>query len=103
VGSKEGFGSEEETLEALNRGWVIVSIDYRLAPGVLLPAIVEDVEDAYEWVRTELVEEIDIDPNNIILMGQSAGGGLGAMAGFLLNPRPKAMILFYPGCTDCAK
>ena len=32
-------------------GYVVVSIDYRLAPEVKLPAIIEDVRDACRWVR----------------------------------------------------
>jgi len=32
-------------------GFVIVSIDYRLAPEVKLPAIIEDLRDAHAWVR----------------------------------------------------
>src|SRR5262249_7704346 len=34
-------------------GCVLVSLDYRLAPEVKLPAIVEDVEDAFRWLRTQ--------------------------------------------------
>jgi len=33
----------------LNAGYVVVSIDYRLAPKVKLPAIIEDIRDAYDW------------------------------------------------------
>lgn len=42
-------GSLLETL--LNAGYVVVSIDYRLAPNVKLPAIIEDLRDACAWVR----------------------------------------------------
>ena len=37
----------------LERGYVLVSIDYRLAPETQLPAIIEDVEDAFRWVREQ--------------------------------------------------
>lgn len=30
--------------------WTVISIDYRLAPETRLPAILEDVRDAYRWV-----------------------------------------------------
>jgi Esterase/lipase len=33
----------------LKAGYAVVSIDYRLAPKVKLPAILEDVEDACRW------------------------------------------------------
>src|SRR5262245_31895392 len=36
-----------------NEGFALVSFDYRLAPEVKLPAIVEDVEDALRWLRTK--------------------------------------------------
>src|SRR5438132_13935200 len=35
----------------LQAGYAIVSIDYRLAPETKLPAIIEDLQDAYRWVR----------------------------------------------------
>jgi acetyl esterase/lipase len=38
-------------LDTLARaGYAVVSIDYRLAPTVKLPAIIEDVQDACKWV-----------------------------------------------------
>src|SRR6185295_16946909 len=42
-------GSLPEAL--LKGGYAVVSIDYRLAPEVKLPAIIEDVRDACAWVR----------------------------------------------------
>ncbi len=35
----------------LKAGYVVVSIDYRLAPETKLPAILEDVQDACKWIR----------------------------------------------------
>ena len=35
----------------LDQGYVIVSIDYRLAPETKLPAIIEDVQDAWKWMH----------------------------------------------------
>ena len=32
-------------------GYIVVSIDYWLAPETKLPAIIEDVQDAYKWMR----------------------------------------------------
>src|SRR5262245_33503465 len=37
----------------LQAGYVVVAIDYRLAPETKLPAIVEDVRDACQWVRNQ--------------------------------------------------
>ena len=38
-----------------SNGFVLVSIDYRLAPEVKLPEIMSDLEDAITWVRGELI------------------------------------------------
>jgi acetyl esterase/lipase len=46
-------------------------IDYRLAPEHPFPAAVEDAQSAYEWLLAE-----GIDPGRIVLVGDSAGGGL---------------------------
>ena len=79
----------------LNAGYTVISIDYRLAPQVRLQRIIEDLEDAYRWVRTEGPKLFRIDPNRIAVVGHSAGGYLALMAGFVLKPRPKAIVSFY--------
>ncbi|MHA1303183.1 MAG: alpha/beta hydrolase [Candidatus Heimdallarchaeaceae archaeon] len=50
----------------------VLLIDYRLAPENPFPAAVEDAVRAYLW----LIKEHKIKPENIIVMGDSAGGGL---------------------------
>jgi acetyl esterase/lipase len=79
----------------LNAGYVIVSIDYRLAPQVQLPAILEDVRDALAWVRRRGPELFHIDPEDLSVMGQSAGGYLTLMAGCRIQPRPRALVSFW--------
>ena len=37
--------------QLIRAGFVVVSIDYRLAPETKLPAILEDVEGAFDWIR----------------------------------------------------
>ena len=86
-------GSLLETM--LNAGYVVVSIDYRLAPTVKLPAIIEDVRDAYDWVRKRGPELFRIDPDQIFVMGQSAGGYLTQVTGFCVQPRPRGLISFW--------
>jgi acetyl esterase/lipase len=90
----------QELTEALNRGWAVVSIDYRLLPSVTLEEIFTDVQDAYAWVRTELVKFTRINPDSIIVFGGSAGGGLAVLSGYKLTPRPKVIIGFYAGMTN---
>jgi acetyl esterase/lipase len=79
----------------LQAGYAVVSIDYRLAPETKLPEIIEDVQDAYQWVREQGPKSFSIDPDRIALVGNSAGGYLVLMAGVSVNPRPKALISFY--------
>lgn len=100
VGSKWGAFTAKEFTEVMNRGWVMVSLDYRLFPGALLEEIIQDVQDAFQWVRTELVKITPINPNMITIFGQSAGGGLAVLSGSRLSPRPQAIIGFYSRCTN---
>ena len=48
-----------------------LSIEYRLAPEHPFPAAIDDTHTAYNWLLKEGVK-----PKNIIVSGQSAGGGL---------------------------
>ena len=79
----------------LEAGFVVVSIDYRLAPETRLPGILEDLEDAYRWMRSRGPELFRIDPDRIVVIGHSAGGYLTLAAGYRLHPRPKALVAFY--------
>ncbi len=79
----------------LEAGFVVVSIDYRLAPETKLPGILEDLEDAYRWVRLRGPELFRIDPDRVAVIGKSAGGYLTLTAGYRLRPRPKALVAFY--------
>jgi acetyl esterase/lipase len=79
----------------LNAGYTVVSIDYRLAPETKLPAILDDVQDACQWVRTKGPALFRIDPDRIAIMGESAGGYLTLAAGFRVHPRPKALVSFW--------
>ena len=47
--------------ELLKQGFVVISIDYRLAPETKLPAIIEDLRDAHRWVRNSGPKLFQID------------------------------------------
>jgi len=101
IEGKKSLGlNVQEQKEALSRGWVIVTIDYRLMPGVVLDDIFSDVQDAYNWVRTELTKISRLNLDMITVMGRSAGGGLAVMSGYKLTPRPKVVIGFYSGMSN---
>jgi acetyl esterase/lipase len=78
----------------LEQGYVIVSIGYRLAPETKLPAIIEDVQDAWKWMH-EQARRFGIDRGRIAAGGASAGGYLTQMTGFCLNPRPRALVSYF--------
>ncbi|MCB9768983.1 MAG: alpha/beta hydrolase [Candidatus Omnitrophica bacterium] len=94
IGSKVWI--KQEQLKAyLDHGYVVVSIDYRLAPETKLPEIIADVRDALIWVREKGPEMFGIDPNRMAVVGHSAGGYLTLMSGTLIDPPPKALVSFY--------
>jgi len=78
----------------LGAGYVIVSIDYRLAPETKLPAIIEDLEDAFEWVREEGQKLFNADTSKIAVMGGSVGGCLTLTSGYRVRPRPAVLVSF---------
>jgi acetyl esterase/lipase len=85
----------EQLARYVREGFVVVAIDYRLAPETQLPAILDDLKDAYEWIRTRGPTLFQADPDRIIVVGHSAGGYLALMAGSILSPPPRALVSFY--------
>lgn len=76
-------------------GFALVSIDYRLAPQVKLPEIIEDLKDALGWVRGKGAELARLDPSKVVVSGGSAGGYLTLMAGVVADPKPAALVAFW--------
>ena len=66
------------------RGWVCLSIDYRVAPNHRWPQHLTDVKTAIAWARAN-VDKFGGDRNFIALSGGSAGGHLAALAGLTAN------------------
>jgi acetyl esterase/lipase len=81
--------------ELVRAGYVVVSIDYRLAPETKLPAILEDVRDAFAWIRAEGPKSFGARADRIAVLGGSAGGYLTLCTGFLVEPRPAALVSFW--------
>lgn len=67
-------------LEGLNRGYAVVSINYRLSGEALWPAQIYDCKATVRWIRAH-AKEYGFDPDRIVAWGGSAGGHLSAMLG----------------------
>jgi acetyl esterase/lipase len=67
-------------LSALDRGYAVVSINYRLSDEAVFPAQVNDVKAAIRYIRAN-AEQYNLDPERIAAWGGSAGGYLAAMLG----------------------
>jgi acetyl esterase/lipase len=79
----------------LDAGYAIVSIDYRLAPETKMPAILEDVQDAFAWLRREGARQMGLDTTRIAVLGGSAGGYLTLATGYRVEPRPTVLVSFW--------
>ena len=65
-------------LEAIDRGYALASINYRMSREALFPAAVEDCKNAVRFLRAN-ADLYRIDPDRIAIVGGSAGGNLAAM------------------------
>ena len=65
-------------------GFVVVTINYRLAPSHKFPAQVDDVRQALVWTK-ENAGRLCIDLNRLGMFGYSAGGHLSALAATLAD------------------
>jgi acetyl esterase/lipase len=77
------------------KGYTIVSVDYRLAPETQLPEIIRDVEDAFRWIGEKGPTLFHADPARIGVVGGSAGGYLTLVTGYRAKPRPVALVALW--------
>ncbi|CAI2170702.1 2488_t:CDS:10 [Funneliformis geosporum] len=67
-------------------GWVVVSVNYRLAPTTLYPAQLIDAKRALRWVKLN-IEHFGGDPKFIAVAGDDAGGQIAAVLALTPNKR----------------
>ena len=65
---------------ALDRGYAFVSINYRLSSEAKFPAQINDVKAAIRYLRAN-AKQYNMNPREIGVIGNSAGGYLAALAG----------------------
>jgi acetyl esterase len=84
--------------------YLVLMIDYRLAPRFRFPAAHEDACSAYVWA-VENVARYGGDPTRIVVAGESAGGNLAlsvAIAASYRRPEPWARAVFDCGVSPAA-
>ncbi|MBI3210162.1 MAG: alpha/beta hydrolase [Candidatus Solibacter usitatus] len=89
----------------LEKGFVVASVEYRLAKAATAPAAVEDVLKAAEWCSRN-ASKYNVDKKRIVATGGSAGGHLSLMVGMtpksakLGKPAKVAAVVNFYGITD---
>ena len=78
AGSKTHMG--RHALVLADAGYVVTSINYRLAPKYTFPAQIDDCKTAVRWFR-ENAERFKLDPNKVGAYGYSAGAHLATLLG----------------------
>jgi acetyl esterase/lipase len=77
IGDKRDF-TLAPWLGAVEHGYALASINYRLSGEALFPAAVQDAKAAVRWLRAN-ASEYRLDPTRMCTVGDSAGGNLAAM------------------------
>jgi acetyl esterase/lipase len=65
-------------LKGLERGYAVVSVNYRLSGEAIFPAGLQDIKAAIRWLRANS-EPYHLDGNRIAACGGSSGGNYAAM------------------------
>lgn len=82
-----GINNRDQIADCVERGWIVLSIEHRLCPGVdVLEGPMEDVKDVLGWVQngglarvlkeSENGNKVRVDEDRVMVMGTSSGGHL---------------------------
>lgn len=61
-------------------GFAVASVDYRLSAEAIFPAQLDDVQAAARWIAAN-ADQYGLDPQRLVVWGESAGGHLAALLG----------------------
>lgn len=92
------FGNRDQGLNSiikeklLEKGFAVVSADYRLAPETKLAGIIQDVNDVVSWLRKNGPSTYGVDENKICVVGGSSGGYLALSTGFDKKSAPNLIV-----------
>jgi len=92
LGSPEMTGPTDAAY-ASQLGAVVVSVDYRLAPETSYPGPVEDCYAGLAWLHAQ-ANALGVDPECVVVTGESAGGGLAAALVLLAKHRGEYPVAF---------
>ena len=98
IANLDTYGASTQAL-CEKTGAVVVSVAYRQGPEHKFPTAHDDSFAAYQWVLKNAAS-IKGDPNNVAVVGESAGGGLACAVSMMARDKkvamPKYQVLVYP-------
>ena len=83
------------------RGFAVASVEYSTTAAAVFPQQIEDIKEAIRFLR-EHAEELHLDPDRFVIMGESAGAYLAGLAALTGEKTEKgddsvrAAVLLYP-------
>jgi len=83
------------------QGYNVASINYHLAPMYKSPAPVKDVDAALNYLAS-YAAELNVDTNNFVLLGRSAGGQIVLQSAYTLQHRGIKGVVGIYGPSDIA-
>lgn len=93
-------------LLARESGYVVVSVDYRLAPEHPFPAAIDDANAAVSWAAGK-ASELGVDSGGVVVSGCSSGANLAAACAVRARdeggPAIDGQILLYPALDATCK
>ncbi len=97
-------GGDSQQLPELNselasKGYNVASINYRMAPKYQSPAPVEDIKNCFAYLKKHS-GELNIDTNQFVLLGRSAGSQIALLAAYTLHESSLLGVIDFYGPAD---